>query len=158
MKKAELILAIEEVHRSWNYLLERIPAERMTETEALGDGSIKDAVAHVIWIEAQSMGMLRAESLIGASESYPLPTEERDAAVVAPSRVRPLEEILDEARTVQCELRELVASIRPGDIDGADWFADLPGTWPPARVIEVNVLEHYWDHIEELARWYRRNV
>ena len=158
MKKAELILAIEEVHRSWNQLIERIPTERMTEPEALDDWSIKDAIAHVTWIEAQIVGMLRAESLVGASELWHLPTDERDADVVAASRVRPLDDVLDEARAVQRELRELVASIRPEDMDGADWFADLPGTWPPTRVIEVNVLEHYWDHIEELARWYRRNV
>jgi hypothetical protein len=158
MKKAELLDTLAEVHRSWNQLLERIPRERMTEPEALGDWSIKDAIAHVAWVETQTLIMLRAESLVGAGELWRMPTDERNAAVVAASRARSLDEILGEARTAQRELRELVANIRPEDIDGADWFAELPGAWPPARVIEVNVVEHYWDHIEELARWYRRNA
>jgi hypothetical protein len=158
MKKAELIRALEEAHHSWNRLLEHIPRERMTEPGTLGDWSIKDAIAHVAWVEAQTVGMLRAQALVGASELWRLPVDERNAAVVAASRARPLDEVLDEARAVQRELLALLASIRPEDIDGADWFVGLPGKWPPSRVIEINVLEHYRDHIEELSRWYRRSV
>lgn len=158
MKKAELLRALEEAHRSWNRLLERIPPECMIEPKTLGDWSIKDTIAHVAWVEAQTVGMLRAQALVGASELWRLPEDERNAAVIAASRKRPLQEILDESRTVQRELLDLLASIRPEDIDGADWFVGLPGKWSPSRVIEVNVLDHYQDHTEELARWYRRNV
>ena len=158
MKKAELMRALEEAHRSWNRLIKRIPPERMIEPKTLGEWCIKDTIAHVAWVEAQTVGMLRAQALVGASELWRLPEDERNAPVIAASQKRPLQEILDESRRVQRELLDLLASIRPEDMDGADWFVGLPGKWPPSRVIEVNVLDHYRDHTEELARWYRRNV
>ncbi len=158
MKKAELIRALTEVQRTWDQLLEGISPERLTEPATLGEWSIQDVIVHMAWVEAQTAAMLRAQAPADASELWRQPEDERDAAVVQAQRGRPLADTLREAQQTQRELVEVLEGIHADDIDGADWFANLPGKWPPSRVVEVYVINHYQEHIEELARWYRRSL
>ena len=80
MKKAELIRALQEVHRAFNDLLARIPAERMNEPGALDSWSIKDVIAHLAWHEREMVGMLQAHALVG-SELWNLPLDQRNQAI-----------------------------------------------------------------------------
>ncbi|MBC7234869.1 MAG: ClbS/DfsB family four-helix bundle protein [Chloroflexi bacterium] len=158
MKKRQLLRELHEVRSAWDELLARIPSERMIEPGAIGEWSIKDILVHVAWVEGQIAQMLRARKLEDPAGLWRLSEEERNAAVVAQNRDRPLPEALRESRRAHTELLALIEEIKDQDFDGADWFAELPGKWPPSRVIEVNVLDHYREHIEDLALWYRLNV
>ena len=96
--------------------------------------------------------MLRGKALVG-SELWRLPEEARNAAVCRENRDRSLHDVRSESATVHRELRAVLGEIPEADLLGAAWFEALPGNWPPYRVVEVNVTEHYRHHLEDLRRW-----
>ena len=77
----------------------------------------------------------------------------RNAAVYEENRARSLEDVLSESDQVHRELLALLAEISEADLLEAPWFEALPGDWPPYRVVEANVTEHYCHHLEDLRRW-----
>lgn len=124
----------------------------MQEPGAVGDWSAKDTVAHVTWSERETLGMLRARALVG-SELWRLPEGERNAAVYEENRERLLPDVLVDSERVHRELLAVIEEVPEEDLLQATWFDALPGDWPPYRVVEVNVTEHYRHHLEDLRRW-----
>jgi hypothetical protein len=48
---------------------------------------------------------------------------------------------------------EIIQTTGENDLLQAEWFRDLPGDWPPWRVIQVNVIDHYRQHARDLDEW-----
>ena len=124
----------------------------MPEPGAVGDSSVKDVVAQVTWSERETLGMLRARALVG-SEVGCLSEGERNAAVYEEKRQRSLPDVLVESARVHRELPAVIEEVSKEDLLRATWFDALPGDWPPYRVVEVNVTEHYRHHLEDLRWW-----
>jgi hypothetical protein len=152
MTKTELIDELQAIRQEWDVVLSRLEPDTLVQPGAVGDWSAKDVVSHVTWTERETVDMLRGRALVG-SELWRLPQEARNAAVYEENRDQPLQHILSESATVHCELLAALEEIPEADLLGATWFETLPGDWPPFRVVEVNVTEHYRHHLADLHRW-----
>ena len=115
----------------------------------LGDRSLKDIIAHVSWAVLETNGMLAAKGLVG-SHLWRLSEVERNEVVYQENKNRTLPEVVAEAEAAQRELVSLVEGKSEVDLQSADWFAGLPGEFPPWRVIQVNVIDHYLHHAEDV--------
>jgi muconolactone delta-isomerase len=154
MTRTNLIDELRTVRQAWDLVLGGLESDALVQPGAVGDWSAKDVVAHVTWSERETAGMLRARALVG-SELWRLPEEARNAAVYEENRDRPVQDILSESAVVHGELLAVLEGIPEAELLGAAWFRALPGDWPPYRVVEVNVTEHYRHHLADLRRWLR---
>ncbi len=155
MDKADILDTLQGLRREWVELIGELQPHAMTQPGAVGKWSVKDLAAHVTWSERETVGMLRARALVG-SELWQRSEEERNAVVYEENRDRPLRDILEDAEGVHRALVAVIEHIPESDLFHADWFAALPGDWPPYRVIEANVTEHYRHHLEDLRRWTKK--
>jgi uncharacterized damage-inducible protein DinB len=134
----------------WHAAYSSLSEEELQVPKAVGAWAIRDMIAHVSWSVVETNGMLEGQALVG-SELWRLPEEKRNAAVYELNKDKPLANVLDEAKAAQLKLDVLVETISEIDLLHADWFADLPGEWPPWRVIQVNVVDHYLHHTGDIT-------
>lgn len=99
--------------------------ERLVAPGAAGVWSAKDIVAHVTWAEREMIGVLQRRELAG-SDLWRLSQDERNAAVYAENRGRPLNDVLDDARGVFQSLRAEIARLSDEQINDPQWIARLP--------------------------------
>jgi uncharacterized protein (TIGR03083 family) len=146
---------LHEARREWEEVLDRIPRERMAEPMLTGGWSVKDVVAHVTWSEREMIGVLRERALVG-SPLWALSTDERNAAVYAENRDRPLDEILAEARAVWADLLPLLESLTDEDLADPSRFRQLPETAPgvlPWQIFAGSTFTHDEEHAADLRKW-----
>jgi hypothetical protein len=152
MNKTDLSKLLDEARAEWEQALSGVGHERMTEPGVAGNWTVKDVVAHVTWSVKETVGMMQAKALAG-SDLWRLPEDERNAAVYTANRDRPLDEVLAESEAAHARLTEIVQTTGEDDLLQAEWFTDLPGDWPPWRVIQVNVIDHYHHHARDVGEW-----
>jgi len=153
MDKNELLRTLSESRYELDRALADVAPIEMTTPAVVGEWSIKDIIAHITWSVKETVGMLEAKALAG-SPLWRLSEEERNAAVYEQNRVRPLQEVLYESQQAHRRLIDLVIEMPEKDLLQADWFAALPGgEWPPWRVIQVNVSDHYSHHTRDIHSW-----
>jgi uncharacterized protein (TIGR03083 family) len=152
MTKQQFMDLLSTGWNEWQALLASVPRRRMTAPGAAGEWSVKDVIAHVTWGEREMVGMLRQRALVG-SPYWTLPQTDRNAAVYAENRDRPLDDALAESLEVHAQLVAELEKVTDGDLNDASRFAEMPAAWLPWRVIAGNCFEHYQEHTPGLRAW-----
>lgn len=157
MNKPELLDSLSETRYAFDSVLAKVDPSQMTTSGVVGEWSVKDMIAHISWAVKETVGMLEAKALVG-SELWRLPEEQRNAAVYEQNRERSLLDVMMESQRAHRKLVEIIEEIPEQDLLHADWFAGLPGgEWPPWRVIQANVSDHYVHHTKDLQDWLARS-
>ena len=153
MNKNELKNTLSETRFAFDSALAEVDPTQMMTSGVVGEWSIKDLIAHITWAVKETVGMLEAKALIG-SELWRLSEEQRNAAVYEQNRARSLPDVMVESQHAHRKLVDIIDEMPDQDLLDADWFAGLPGgEWPPWRVIEVNVSDHYVHHSKDIQDW-----
>jgi hypothetical protein len=151
--KRTLLFELNQTRSTWDKTLERISQLRMVEPGVVPEWTVKDIIAHVSWGERETVGMLEAKALVG-SELWLVSVEQRNTAVYEQNRNRVLVDIYADSEAIHLRLIEIVEGTSEDDLSHAEWFSDLPGgNWPPHRVIQVNVIDHYQHHTQDIENW-----
>ncbi|HYN87860.1 MAG TPA: DinB family protein [Ardenticatenaceae bacterium] len=154
MDKAKLLERLIDGRARWDEALAGIDESHLAEPGASGEMSIKDLIAHVTWYEHEMVGLLDQRALVG-SELWGLSDAERNAAILAANRERPLGEVRAEAQRVFEQLVEAVRSLSDEELVDASKYRDMPADWVPWQLLADNSYEHYEHHmpdVEALAR------
>jgi hypothetical protein len=152
MTKADVLDKMRAGRAEWEALIAQVPRERMTEPGVMGAWSVKDIIAHVTWGEAEITAVFRRHALVG-SDLWNLPQDERNAAMVAESRARSLDDVLAEAERAYPQLLAAVQSLDDADLNDAARYANMPPLWRPWQLIAGNTYNHYPDHIPAIRAW-----
>ena len=153
MDKNELMNTLSETRFAFDSALADVAPSKMTGSRVVGEWSVKDVIAHVTWSINETVGMLEAKALVG-SELWRLPEDQRNAAVYEDNRLRALDEVMAESQQAHRKLVDVIEEIPEQYLLHADWFAGLPGgEWPPCRVVQVNVSDHYVHHTKDIQDW-----
>jgi len=157
MNKSDLLEKLSGTRFEFDCALAEVDPSQMTGPGVVGEWSVKDLIAHITWSVKETVGMLEAKAMVG-SELWRLPVEQRNAAVYEANQSRTLGEVMAESQQAHRKLVDLIEEIPEYELMHADWFADLPGgEWPPWRVIEVNVSDHYVHHTKDIHDWLVRS-
>jgi hypothetical protein len=117
-----------------------------------GELSIKDIIAHITWYERETLGILQQRAVIG-SELCNMPLDARNAAILAASRERTLDDIRAEAICVFDELLAAIQALAEEDLHDHTRFDRMPAEWIPWHAIASNTYEHYPQHIADITFW-----
>ena len=136
--KHELLSTIGRDRGRFDAIVARVPPDRMDEIGLGADGwSVKDVLWHIAWGDRQNEGVIRAKALVG-SELWQRPEDERNGAVVAEARSRPLEAVLAEYRDSYAGFTSALAALSDADlIEAKRWrgFDERVPGWRPWRVL-----------------------
>ena len=149
--KAHLLALVREGWETWQALLVRVPRERMLEP-AMGGWTVKDIVAHITWGEREITPVL-AERVLKGSDLWSLPLHERNAAMVAESRSRALDAVLEEHVRVHAELVQALEGLAEEELFDPGRFSAMPADWEPWEMVAGNTYGHYPEHIAPLEHW-----
>lgn len=152
MDKTTLIATLRAEREQWEVSLTQIGEERMVQPGVAGEWSVKDILAHVMWTERETVGILQHRAFVG-SPLWRLPMDERNAAMVAEHRDRSLHEVRAEAQQVFAQLIQAIQELSEADLNDASHFRDIPPNWLPWQVIAKNTYEHYRQHMPSLHAW-----
>ena len=137
--------------------LARVGEGQMTAPGAVGDWSVKDLLAHLIFWEQAPVRALQAEA---RGEPGRLPSDdenvdELNARAVAERRERPPAEVLAEFERSYHELLDVVEPLSDADLNEPDRYAWTEGK-PLWRIIAGESYRHYREHDEEIRAWLDR--
>ncbi|HEY7126794.1 MAG TPA: maleylpyruvate isomerase N-terminal domain-containing protein [Ktedonobacterales bacterium] len=152
MTQSELLSAMQTERAHLDAALAEVGEARMTQPGVEGDWSIKDLVAHIVWYEREMVALLQTRTLAG-SDLWNLPNAERNAAIFAQGRERPLQDVLREAQHVYAQLLEQARTLSDEEINDARRFQGMPEAWVPWRILAENTWEHYRDHAASIRVW-----
>jgi uncharacterized damage-inducible protein DinB len=155
MTREEFLAMVHAARADWEATLARIPEERLTEPGLAGGWSAKDTIAHVTWSEREMVGVIRERALVG-SPLWALGQDERNAAVYAENRDRPLDEVLAKARAVWAELLPGLESLSDEDLNDPSRFRELAESFPgvlPWQIFAGSTFKHYGEHAADLRAW-----
>ena len=150
--KAELLENLRRTRIEWHTLLSELDDEQMTIPGVVGEWSVKDIMAHIMWAERETIGILRAQAFVG-SELWQLSQDERNAAVYEENKDRPLLEVRRESDAVFETMVREAAALNETDLLNRDWFTWAPVKLPPIAVIARNSYLHYPEHIAQIRAW-----
>ena len=145
--KDDFMRSIRSGRRAWQACWEHLDEAQLTQPGSLGTWSIKDMIAHVTWHERQMCMMIKEMDLLAGSDLWNLPLDERNAAIYAMNKDRPLAEVLKEVREAIVELLALLEPLSEEDLHEASHFAHMPAEWKPWSVMAGNTYEHYKEHL-----------
>jgi hypothetical protein len=145
--KDDFLHSIRSERRAWQASWERLDEDQLLQPGRLGAWSIKDMIAHVTWHEREMCALVRERDFLAGSDLWNLPLDERNAAIYALNKDRPLREVLKEVREVIAELLDLLETLSEEDLQEASHFNGMPAEWKPWSVIAGNTYEHYEEHI-----------
>ena len=152
MNKAEFLDALQSGRAEWEALLSEVGEVRMTVPGVAGQWSVKDIVAHVTWAEREMVGIMQARALVG-SDLWDLSQDERNDAIFADNRGRPLQEVLDESQQVYTQYLAGIQGLSDADLADASRFQEMPAEWIPWEMLASNCFEHYQQHIPAIRAW-----
>jgi uncharacterized protein (TIGR03083 family) len=151
MDCVEFIARVTSTRKEYDDLLSGLDEAQMTCPRTCGEWSVKDVIAHVTWYERQMVAVIEQRALVG-SDLWALDLEQRNAAIYAQNRDRPLAEILRESMTVHASLMASLLTLNDIDLLEASRFREMPGEWLPWEMIGSNTFEHYPDHTTDIRR------
>ena len=135
--------AIRSERRAWQASWEGLDPDQLTQPGRMGAWSIKDIIAHVTWHEQEMCALLRE---MDGSDLWSLPLDERNAAIYALNKDRPLDEVLQEVRLVIGELLDLLEGLSEDDLHDASHFKHMLAELKPWEVIAGNTYRHYAEY------------
>ncbi len=144
--KDDFVHSIRSGRRAWQASWEHLDEAQLTQPGRLGTWSIKDMLAHVTWHERQMCRMIQEMDLLAGSDLWNLALDERNAAIYALNKDRPLPEVLKEVRAAIVELLDLLEPLSEEDLHEASHFKNMPAEWKPWSVMAGNTYEHYEEH------------
>ena len=148
MSKQDFLAKVREARAFYAGALGRVPAEKMEVPQA-GGWSVKDVIAHVVWSEAEMIGMLRKRSMEDGSDLWYEPQDSRNRQVYEQNKDRPLPEVLSEAEETYTTLLSLIEAMRDEDLNDPDRFDGMPADWLPWRVLAGSTYKHYLEHADD---------
>ena len=149
METAQVLKLIDEQRARFDAALARISHERMMAPDAEGAWRAKDILAHITWSEREMVGVLRQRAMIG-SELWRLSQDERNAAVYAENRERPLGDVLEDARRIFAEMRAEIARLSDAEMNDPALIAHMPNGLEPWRLLAGTTWRHYEEHLPML--------
>ncbi len=152
MDKAEFLRHVRADWQRWQAALDELGEARMTQPGVAGDWSVRDVIAHITWSEREMLGVLRQRALAG-SELWRLDADQRNAAIYAQNRGRPLADVLQGAQAVHEQLVEALEELPEEHYGNPARFRDMPADWLPWRVLAGNTYEHYEHHLNDVRKW-----
>jgi hypothetical protein len=164
MTKTDLLECIRAARVEWEAALAAVPARRLTEPGAAGEWTVKDVLAHVSywedWQADQLEALQRGETTMVTRQGTPPgalsdDTDERNAAIYALYRERPLPEVLDMARLSYPRLLALVERLSDAQLNDRQTYAWTFG-YPVWRMIAGNTYTHHPKHAADLRAWLAR--
>jgi len=148
----ELLRTVRADRASFDAVVDLVPADRLTEPILDGGWSVKDILAHIAWGEREAIGEIEARAL-GGSDLWEMSEDERNAAVVAESRNRSLDEVQTDYRETFARFTAGLEMLTDGELNDAGQFAGLtdaiPG-WRPWRLLYDP--GHYAEHGKAIAK------
>ncbi|MBA2454323.1 MAG: ClbS/DfsB family four-helix bundle protein [Chloroflexia bacterium] len=169
MIKETFGLTLRADHQEWESILSQIPEERMIESGAAGDWSVKDLIAHITIYERWTIEWLKpALQEQPPAWNYPegedtATLDERNARFYEQNRDRALDDIRTEADEVHARLVDVVEQL-PDDAVSKDirdfapqvgaYYREGTTVW---QAIDGNAAEHYREHTADVQGWLNRS-
>lgn len=149
--KESLLATIRADRMAFDEVVGAVPRTRLTEPLLPGGWSVKDVLAHIAWGDREAVGVIRARALVG-SDLWHRSEDERNAAVVAASRSRSLDEVLADYREAFDDYTSAIERLSDAELNEPERFTGLseriPG-WRPWRVLYDP--SHYREHAASIA-------
>jgi hypothetical protein len=144
----------------WNTLLAQVGPERMEVPGVEGAWSVKEIIAHLTWYEGRVVEGAQRVMGTGVFELSreglaALTMDERNDAIAAEARARPVGAVLSEAEATFGELMGLTAAI-PDELLNDAQALGLPDDIPPWMRVANNSYAHYREHEESVRAWLSR--
>lgn len=141
------INSVRKEREAWQASWEALDEKQMVQSDAVGEWTVKDIIAHVVWHEREMCEMIRWRDFLKGSELWNLPTDERNAEIYKLNRDRSLADVLKEAKEVYAVLLEQLETLSDEDLQAPSHFAGMPSNWEPWNIIAGNTYAHYLEHI-----------
>ena len=152
MTQARLLDLVAAGRAEWEATLALVGEARMTSPGLAAGRSVKDVVAHVAWFERE-IGPVFSTHVFSGSNLWALPPDERNGAIFAQNRDRPLDQTLREEVVLYDALWTALQSLHDADLRDPMRYRDMPDAWLPWRLIAENTYEHYAAHGAEIRAW-----
>ncbi len=153
--KAKIVQAIEQGRAEWDAILAEVGRERMEQPGVEGNWSVKDIVAHNMWNEREMMRLVSDHALLPSETDrlWQMSNDERNDELYRMFKDRPLNELLDEDRTVHGQLMESMEGLDDADMVDPSRFPGMPDDWVPWEILAGCTFNHYPDHIRDIRAW-----
>jgi hypothetical protein len=151
MMKDEFLANVGSTWGELEQVLAKLSEAQMLLRGEYGEWTGKDTLAHVTWYENEMVGILETRTF-GGSELWELPLQERNAAIFAAARDKPLKEVVTAFHTVHQRLVSLLETLSEADLADPRRFAGMPLDWQPWQVIASNTYEHYPEHAQQIRK------
>lgn len=148
----QLLQKVTEKRTEWDALTAQVPDADWLQPLQPGGWTLKDISVHVTWYEREVIPAFLTHVMEG-SELWLLPLEERNRAIYALNKDRPLDEVRAEAVEVFERFVAAARTLDDSDLDDPTHFQYMPVDWKPFMLITTNSLEHYEDHIAQVRAW-----
>ena len=149
MDKTTFLEKLRTSRARWEAALARVDQSQMETAGKAVHWSVKDIIAHVTWFEREMIDFLNDRALAG-SELWILPPNERNAAIYAENRSRPLAEVLAEAPQVYRQMLAGVEGLSDEELNSPKKFKNMPEDWVPWEILAQNSYEHYDAHLPDI--------
>lgn len=144
MNKKELLENLRKGREAWNDAMTQVSPSRMEEPGIMGAWTAKDLIAHVTWMEADTVGIVRAKALVG-SEWWGLPQDDINQRIYEKYRNDSLLSL--EVWSIESNA-DLIAAVEK--LDEADLALELIPGIPLWEQISENSYRHYPQHIPDI--------
>ncbi|MFN8371895.1 MAG: DinB family protein [Anaerolineae bacterium] len=156
MDKAEFLHTLRSTRAEWDALIAQVPRDQMTQPDAVGQWSIKDLIAHVMWYENEMVEVIESHVFEGSPWWELEDVDERNERIYEQYRDVPLDKVLADAQATYLRLLAGLESLSEEDFHTPQNFRNMPPEWIPWQVIASNCFEHYPQHSEDLEAWLAR--
>ena len=153
--KAWIVQSIEQGRAEWDAILAEVGRERMEQPGVEGDWTVKDIIAHNMWNEREMLGLVSDHALLPTETDrlWMMSNDERNEELYQVYKDSPLDELLDEDRTVHRQLMQAMESLDDTDMVDPNRFPGMPDDWVPWKIIAGCTFNHYPDHIKDIRSW-----
>lgn len=160
MTGARLVGLLDAERTRWYELLAEVGAARMEEPGVEGEWSVKELVAHLTFYERR---VVETGQKVLATGSFTRPSDdlaamsmdERNEAIAATARARPVADVLAEADQVFNQLRVMLAHV-PQDLLNDPRRLGMPDDVAPWMRVANNSYGHYRQHEQAIRDWLER--
>ncbi len=150
MTKAEVMRLIDSGHETFDAAVNALTPEQMAKPIGDSEWTPKDVVAHVTWSQREMLSVLHHRAMVG-SDLWDLSQDERNAAVFAENRARPLDDVLQDAREVFAQLRSEIERLSDDQLNNPAYIKDIPGGITPWQLLSGSTWRHYEEHTNMLS-------
>jgi hypothetical protein len=157
LDKTTILNKIETEYRAFEDLLAPLDGWQLTTPGVVGEGSIKDLLAHLTVWQKRLLTILQA-ALQGTEPAQPIArsTEEEIECLhqqfYAAARARPLREVWEAFRSTYLQVKHAVEALSEETLLDCERFAWLDGI-ALQRFIADNTYQHYEDHALAVYAW-----